>query len=308
MFLIGSLFFVVGVTCFFYILYRFLTCVEVGKLIVLVACCGAFSLDLRASENLPGMDHAPWTGYFSAYIRRGFEFGVDGDGKCEIFLKTKAGKRVGVSRTIKIYPEILVVLPDGKRKIKRLNKGCKMSTRQKPGKNHQKVNFIAETSDGVRIVFDIRYEGNEILLDGKIIDRGSLMKGQLFFVYRVLVPAMYSSTYKKTRDSKKVKSRMRKDRIRFVRAKDGRVVKLKSYIDVDLEDEKLAKSGVRQLEVRMDGQEGRRFYFSTENKKGVIYFENKTPHQKGKLWEGYSVRWQRESGDFEMSPLVIEVK
>ncbi|MGB0775201.1 MAG: hypothetical protein ACPGUY_05110, partial [Akkermansiaceae bacterium] len=85
-------------------------------------------------------------------------------------------------------------------------------------------------------------------------------------------------------------------------------VTLKTYEEVDLNDEKNTKDGVTALEVDMDGQEGKKFLFKTEDGKGKFIVENRYRDKKGKLWKGYYVKWYRELGDETTKPFVIEVK
>lgn len=252
------------------------------------------------------MDEMPWTGFLSGHIRHGFEFGVNNEGECEIYLIGKGRKRVGATRKVRIYTEVVVEMPDGKRIVKRLKKNEGFWTDQKPGLKHKEVKFTAETYGDAEVEIFIQYNGNEITLDGRILERGDLKQGKLFITFKVLVPAMYTSTY--AGDDDKAKARMRRDRIKFIRAKDQKTIKLKSYEEVDLEDERMAKEGVTELRVSMDGMERRTFVFTTTDGKGVLGFENKTPKKKGKLWAGYVVKWQRAMGDKKAAPFVIEVK
>jgi len=258
------------------------------------------------AQRLTSMDEQPWLGFFSGYIQRGFEFGVGDEGQCYLFLKTKKGDRVGKDRIIKIYTEVILEMPNGKRVVKRLKKNEGLSTELEPGLKHKEVKYIAECTGDAQIEIQIKYSSKKIIMDGKILDRGSLKTGKLILCHRVVVPAMYSSSYKD--DEKKQKTRMRSDKIKFVRALDKKRVDLKSYEDVDLMDEEMAKGGVIDLTVEMDGQEGRDFNFTTVGGKDVLFFTNKTPKAKGKLWEGYHVVWQREFGDENATPLEIEVK
>jgi hypothetical protein len=101
---------------------------------------------------------------------------------------------------------------------------------------------------------------------------------------------------------------MKRDSIKFTRAKDKKTLRLKSYEDVDLSDEKMAKEGVVEIQVKMDGMEGHNLIFSTVGENGKLAFENKKPKKKGKLWQGYTVEWERKLGDEKMTPLVIEMK
>jgi len=258
------------------------------------------------AQRLNSMNEQPWLGFFSGYVQRGFEFGVGDEGQCYLFLKTKKGDRVGKDRVIKIYTEVIWEMPNGKRVVKRLKKDVGLSTELEPGLKHKEVKYIAECTGDAQIEIQIKYSSKKIIMDGKILDRGTLKTGKLILYHRVVVPAMYSPSYKD--DEKKQKSRMRSDKIKFVRALDKKRVALKSYEDVDLMDVGMAKGGVTELTIDMDGQEGRDFNFTTVGGRDVLLFTNKNPKAKGKLWEGYHVVWQREFGDDKATPLEIEVK
>jgi hypothetical protein len=54
--------------------------------------------------------------------------------------------------------------------------------------------------------------------------------------------------------------------------------------------------------------EGHNLIFSTVGENGKLAFENKKPKKKGKLWQGYTVEWERKLWDKKMTPLVIEMK
>lgn len=270
------------------------------SLIALLIASGA-----APAQQLPSLSKAPWLGFFSGYVRRGFEFGVNNEGACEIHLIGKNKKRVGHTRVVKIYPEVIVENDQGKRYYKRLKEDEGFATTQKAGLEHEAVKFTAESTGDAKVEVSIKYDRDRIIFDGKILDRGKLTKGKIYFGFKVLMPAMYSPTYS---DEKKAKARMRKDKFRFVRAKDGKRVTLKTYEEVDLNDEKNTKDGVTALEVDMDGQEGKKFLFKTEDGKGKFIVENRYRDKKGKLWKGYYVKWYRELGDETTKPFVIEVK
>ncbi|NWK54267.1 hypothetical protein HW115_01485 [Verrucomicrobiaceae bacterium N1E253] len=271
---------------------------------------GCVVLGLRgtagAQTRLPSMVEAPWGGYFSAYERRQFHFGVNDEAQSVLYLIGKDRKRVGETRRLRIYAEVLVETEDGKRTVKRLKNDEGYHSKLKPGLEHKEVTFSATSVGEAKVEMHIQYDGNRVIMDGKILDRGGLKEGTLSFQYKIMVPAMYTDTYKSS--SKKEKARMKRDRVRFLRARDGKKVTLKSYEAVDLGAPELAKGGVKQLIVSMDGQEGRDFVFECENDSQAFEFLNKEPGKKGKLWQGYTVIWKRPMGDDQTSPMVIEIK
>lgn len=264
---------------------------------------------------LPSMEDQPWFQYFSGYTRRSFEFGIDNEGQCSLFLIGENNKkRVGDNRTIKIYAEVLVENADGKTYAKRLKEDEGFATEMKPGLDHKEVRFTAESTGDAKVGIHVKYDRDRIIMDGRILDPGTLKEEKIYLAFKVMVPAMYSNTYNSA-DEKKLKSAMRRDRIKFVRAKDGKRVSLKSYEEVDLSDEGLARGGVTSLEVTMDGQEGKDFLFSTLDGKGVFDFENRYHGKKGALWKGYYVKWkrlynkdQKPQADEKTTPFVIEIK
>gem|GEM_PF-6884231 len=252
------------------------------------------------------MAEAPWGGVFSGYARRGFHFIINDEAQCELFLIDKKRKRVGQSRKVRIYPEVVVELPDGTRISKRLKNDTGYESDQKPSLKHEKVKLTALTVGEAKVEMTISYSGNKITMDGRVLERGTLKEGELYFSYKVMVPAMYTDTY--ASNKKKEKARMRRDKIKFYRAKDRKKVSLLSYVPVNLNDEDQALGGVTEIDVSMDGQEGRDFIFATADGKGVLHFENKVKDKEGRLWEGYQVKWFRAMGDEKASAFVIEVK
>jgi hypothetical protein len=272
------------------------------------------------AASLPVMIKHPWAGFFSGYERRGFEFGIDGEGQCEIYLiASKTKQRIGRSRIIDIQAEVVIEDDQGRLTTKKLKKDS-FSTDLKPGLDHEEVSFTAISVGDAKLEVTVKYERNRIILDGRILDRGSLKTGKIYLGFCVKVPAMYGkSTYAKA-DKKKLKGVMRGDRIRITRAVDKKRVSLKSYEVVDLQDKKIALGGVTEVKVDMDSQEGNHFVFTTLDGKGVIELTHKTPHLKAAMWKGYQVKWMREftgvsakDGDKHktptgISPLVIEMK
>lgn len=244
--------------------------------------------------------------FFSGYERRGFHFGVNDEGQCDLFLIGKNRKRIGATRKVRIFTELIVEDSDGKRSLKRLKNDVGYHTEQDAGLDHEEIKYTAMTTGGARVGVHIKYSGNKITMDGKITDRGKWKQGKLYLNFRIYVPAMYGTSYQK--DQAKAKARMRRDKVRFVRAKDRKRVSLKSYEMVDLRAPSMAKDGIVKLEVNMDGQARRSFHFSTENEKGVLRFENKERDKPGMLWSGYQVVWERPMGDTTAAPLVIEIK
>jgi len=266
------------------------------------------------AQKLPGLSERGWMGVFSAYKRRGFEFVIDHEGRCALYLLTKkTKKRIGMTRTIKIYTEVLVENTQGELSVKRLKEDTGFTTDLKPGFNHEEVKYQAETTGDAKVEVIIKYDRNRIILDGRVIDRGTLKAEKIYLSFKVRVPAMYGTTYDSA-DKKKIKGAMRKDRIKFTRAADKKRVSLKSYDEVDLAADEMAKGGVTDIGVAMESQEGNDFIFTTLDGTGIIDFEN----NKAPLWKGYDVKWKREfseevEGDESkktkgISPLVIELK
>lgn len=263
------------------------------------------------AQQLPHMQDDPWLGYFSGYKRRNFEFGVDNEGKCELYLiGAKTKQRVGHTRIIKIYTEVLVQNAAGKIYAKRLKEDEGFATEMKPGLDHEEVKFTAETTGDAKVEISVKYDRDRIIMDGRVLDQGTLKGEKIYLSFKVMVPAMYGTSYNNA-DEKKLKSAMRKDRIKFVRAKDQKRVSLKSYEEAVLNDEDVAQGGVTELTVAMDAQEGNDFVFTTLDGKGVLAFENSTRSKKGPLWKGYMVKWKREytkETKKGISPFVIELK
>ena len=262
------------------------------------------------SQRLPSMEDAPWLGFFSGYEQKNFDIGVDDEGRIWVYMKKSKNQRIGPTRWIKTYIEVVVESPDGERSIKSLRDDEAFETEQEKGLDHDEVKFSAMTKGGAKVEATVKYTRKGVILGGRILDGGKLAKkGKLFLRYRVSVPTMYGSRYRgKDKESQK---RMEDDVITFVRAKDEKRVELVSYKDVDLAAEENAKDGVLQIKVDMDGMEGKELQFSTLDKKGVFYFENAKPGVKGKLWQGYKVIWEQEIGTEKtkdaIKPLVIEV-
>lgn len=291
--------------------------------------CGVWAMSatimissLVEAQRLPTMNDGDWWGYFSGYQRRNFEFGINNVGEMQIYLMNKRHKkRVGMTRTIKIDAEVLVVSESGNSSIKGLKNEEGFSTEMKPGLDHKEVKFTAKSIGDAKVEITMQYDGDRIIMDGRILDRGTLKEGKIYFVYKVSVPAMYGRTYDDA-DDKKLKSVMRRDKFKFTRADDRKRVSLKTYEEVDLGDDDKAKGGVTDIAVDMSSQEGNVFTFTTLDGSGVIELENKSTAKKAPLWKGYTVKWKREFTEKEthsdtkgrtkmkrgISPFVIRIK
>lgn len=276
----------------------------IGKMTAagLLLACGQ-----AAAQRLPSMSEPPWTGFFSGTQQRNFEFGINDEGAMELYLMSRKKERVGYSRRLRIYPHVVVENGEGKQFYKKLKEDEGFATKMKPGMDHEEAFFTAETKEGAKVEVVVKYERNAVVLDGKVLDRGKLGAGKVFFAYKVAVPSMYYSSYK---NAEKAKARMRKDKFRFVRAVDGKRVTLKTYEKVKLLDAKNAKGGVRELLVDMDGQEGHKLHFATADQKGVLQIKHPRGKTGSMLWQGYEVLWMRplEQGKDAIKPLVIEIK
>lgn len=258
------------------------------------------------AQQLPSMNEVPWVGFFSGYQRRGFEFGINNEGQCELYL-TKRGKkeRASHSRTVRIYTEILVVHDDGKKFIKRMQEQG-LATEDKEGMRHKKVTFTMLSTGNAKVEVTVKYDRNRIIMDGRVLDRGTLKKGKLFLVFKCVMPSMYSMSA--STDQEKMKARMRKDRIKLFRAGETKAVNLKTYLMVDFQNEDVARGGVTKMISAIDGQEGKDFIFTTVSGQGVLQIENRFKNKKAMPWKGYLVKWMREMGDEEQAAFVMEVK
>lgn len=274
------------------------------------------------AQRLPSMSDEPWLGFLSGYSRKNFEFGVNDEGQSEIYLLGQRNeKRVGHTRTIKIYAEVLVETAAGKFSTKKLKEEEGFATEMKAGLDHKEVKFTAESSGDAKVEITVKYDRNRIIMDGRILDRGTLKDGKLYLVYKVRIPAMYGRSYESA-DEKKLKRVMRKDKFRFTRAENKKRVSLKTYEEVDLRDDDKAKGGVTDITVDMSAQEGNVFIFTTLAGTDVIELENKYFDKKAPLWKGYTVKWKREFTETDdvpkgnskakptqgISPFVIEIK
>ena len=277
--------------------------------IVLCFIVCVFSLPLKA-QILPRIKEQPWIGFFSAYEQRGFHFGIHSDGQMHLYLMKSRKERAAATKTIIIYPELCVEDSRGKRSYKRLKEKDGLSTEMKAGLEDEKVTYTAETTGNARIQIDIRYDGNEIMLDGKVLESGEFKEENISVSFKVMMPAFYNSTtYGK--DKKKAKDKMKRDKFRFIRADNGEKESLKVYEKYDLSSKGLGKGVITELEVDMGAQEGKTFIFKTVDGKGEFYLENRYKGNKAEPWTGYYVKWKRpakEEAGKAIKPLVIQVK
>ena len=125
-------------------------CVVIGLTFLWVS-----SMDLFG-QQLPIMKKQPWLGFFSGYERRDFHFGIYNDGECALFLMKSRKVRASMTKTVKIYPEVYVENEKGERSYKRLKEHEGFSTQLKPGLDHEKVSFTAETTGDAKVEISIQ--------------------------------------------------------------------------------------------------------------------------------------------------------
>lgn len=269
---------------------------------------GATILPANA-QQLPSLPELPWVGFFSAYEHRDFHFGIDSEGEFALYLMKNRKERAAQSKVVKVYSEVLVVLDNGKKIYKRL-KDDGLETELEAGLDHKEVVFTAVTEGDAKVQITVKYAGDKVIMDGKVLDRGKLKDGKLFFSFKVLMPAFYQpQTYSKDKD--KAKARMRRDKFRFIRADNGKRESIKVYKEHDLASAELGGGLVTELEVDMDAQEGRTFVFSSLDGKARLQLASRYEGKKSEPWRGYYVKWYRpmeEEKGKEVKPFVIEGK
>ena len=263
------------------------------------------------AQRLPSMlDQREWLGIFSAHQRRDFQFTVDSGALCTIYLMKSRKERASHSKMVKIYTEIVVENNQGKQYSKRLKDDEVLTTTMKPGLDHEEVVYTAETTGDAKVQVMIKYDGDRIIMDGKILDRGTLKDDKIYFCFKVMMPEFYrTQTYGDDKD--KAKAKMKRDHFRITRPKDRKPIKLKVYEEYDFSSKELAADGISKLEVEMTAQEDKEFIFSTLDGKGVLQLENRKKGVKAQPWKGYYVKWYRplkEEKGKEIKPLVIEIK
>ncbi|MFK7910455.1 MAG: hypothetical protein AB8F34_07605 [Akkermansiaceae bacterium] len=263
-----------------------------------------------SAQRMPGMQQQRWLGYLSGYERRDFHFGVATDGQCLLYLMKNRKERASHSKMLKIYPELIVESADGKRSSKRLKEEAGFSTKVKPGLDHEEVSFTAHTTGDAKVQITIKYDDDKVILDGKVLEPGEYKDEKLYFGFKILMPAFYhSATY--GNDKKKAEGKMKRDKLRIVRADNGKAEKLKIYEEYDFSSAELGKGVVTEIESDQDAQEGRKIIFTTVDGKSKFKIENKTRGRNAEPWRGFYVKWHRpfeEVKGKEIKPLVIEVK
>lgn len=263
-----------------------------------------------SAQKLPTMQEQKWLGFLSGYEQRNFQFGVGTNGQCELFLMKNRKQRASHTKTVKIYPEVVVEAANGKRYTKRLKGDEGLSTQVKPGLGHEEVTYTAETAGDAKVQVSVKYEGDRVILDGKVLDRGKLKDGKLSFCYKILMPSFYRpATYGKDQD--KAKGRMKRDRLNLTMADGKKKKKLRIYEEHDFSSADLGSGVVTEIESDQDAQEGRKIIFTTLDGKSTFLIENRYGGKKTAPWRGFYVKWQRpmdEAQGREIKPLVIEVK
>lgn len=257
--------------------------------------------------SLPIVKDSPLRSCFFFVSERAYDFTVDPKGKTQLYFKKKRSKeRAGSDYIVKVKLEVEHKDRSGKVTRKKQDTDT-FYVAVEPSLEQTEQSYVVEVTGGAKVQRSMKYDGERIILDAKVVDLGSYKEGDLSVVLNVVVPAMYPSSYSSA-DKKKLKDKMRRDKFKITRAADATVVSLKSYEEVDLASEEVAKAGFTSLHSKMGAQEGKELTVTSLSGKEPLSISSK---QGGSnmLWKGYTVHW-RAGGDLKKSPspLVIQVK
>ena len=239
---------------------------------------------LPISAELPTLQEKPWLGHFVGYERRGFRFGINEDGRMTLEAKARDGKYLMNDRALNLYVEVIEVSGD-RNYTKKLIAGS-LTTTDPAAKNPNKATFRGKVTGDAEFEATVEFDGDTILLGGRILNNGSI-KNPLVFQVR----ARHSDVYRYSSETK-VKQDAKKDRIEYVRA-DKKKGKLDWLEGIDLSSEEVSGPGLTSVSVEVKCYEGRKFLYAPVGE-GKITLQN-TKFATAAPRAGFSILWRNNA-------------
>ncbi len=248
----------------------------------LVALCLSPLFPLRA-EELPQLNVQPWIGSYAGYERRSFQFLVGNDGEGLLTPMGDKGALMSGRIGIKLQPLIEEVLPDERVIGKQATKdGWEAVT---PATiNPEKLTFRGTVSGGARFEVNLEFDGDEISVGGKLLEKGDLTDPR--FVMRVIVPDVYYFENLIEKREEKAK----KDRVDLLWT-DGKKLKLDLVTPLDAETKEFNGPGIRQARIDIAGYKDNRFELEAgENAVFDLWNRGEVA-----LIEGFTLGWKPDA-------------
>lgn len=245
----------------------------------LVALCLSPLFPLRA-EELPQLNVQPWIGSYAGYERRTFQFLVGNDGEGLLTPMGDKGALMSGRIGIRLQPLIEEVLPDGRVIGKQATKdGWEPVT---PATiDPEKLTFRGTVAGGARFEVNLEFDGDEISVGGKLLEKGDLANPR--FVMRFIVPDVYY--FEKLIEKREEKAK--KDRVELLRT-DGKKLKLDLVTPLDAETKEFSGPGVSQARIDIAGYKDNRFELEA-GENAAFEFWNRG---EAALIEGFTLGWR----------------
>lgn len=248
-------------------------------------CVFSLLLPLGATSfarSLPQLNEKPWAGWFAAYERRDFHFGVTSAGTA-ILIPIHERKDEPVSKRywIEIEPVIEEVRDDGRVVTKKADKEG-WSAITDPTAEGGEISYRGTVTGGASFEVHFETDRDTIRGGGRLLDRGELTKHPIRFAIRVKIPNVYHYVA----DEERVEDMADGDRIRIERA-DGKKMTLDGWEPVWAEKE-VSGPGIRTASIRLEGYDDRDIDLDS-GKGGLFEFWN---GEKRPLHKGFTFGWR----------------
>jgi hypothetical protein len=232
------------------------------------------------AEELPQLNVQPWVGSYAGYERRSFHFVVGNDGEGLLTPMGERGELMSGRVGIRLQPLIEEVLPDGRVIGKQATReGWEAVTPATT--DPEKLTFRGTVAGGARFEVNLEFDGDEISVGGKLLEKGDLTDPR--FVMRFMVPDVY---YFEKLIQKRVE-KAKKDRVDLLWT-DGKKLKLDLLTPLDAETKEFNGPGVSQAWIDIAGYKDHRFELEA-GENAVFDLWNRG---EAALIEGFTLGWK----------------
>jgi hypothetical protein len=243
-----------------------------------------------AAAELPTLGQPPMLGFHTGYMNKKYQFGIAGNG--EITLKMVDNKGVVSPSPFHVRFTIGVeeTLPDGKTLLRAIKPETLESAQAHNG-NFEKTVLKAKVNGDAVVEATFEQIRGAILVGGRVLEPGPLVKNPLRFTVRMYFPTPYPHDLDidKQTDKKAAKvfeEKIKNDRI-TMKWTDGKGKKLGFFEDVDATSAEVNGPGIAAAEIEVSVCAGKEFLLtSSPNTAMKLYNAKPAP-----LYRGFTLQW-----------------
>ena len=267
-----------------------LTCQRTNRGVWTVGVVAAFSGILGISPlkaELPAFTEKDWLGYFVGLDTKTYKFGITAQGKATLRLLGKNGEPLNEKLGPSIQFLVEEVMPDGKVVAKAFLPES-LESAQPPTLKPKNVVFQGKVAGDAKFEVTMHQDGDVILLGGRILDPGTLIKNPLRFSIRLKFDNAYP--YEKAdRDKKAQKefeNKIKDDRIQLSWT-DGKRGKQSTSETVDAASAELNGPGIATARIEFSSYQGHKLQIAA-SPPSLMKISNSPA---GPLQNGFLLTW-----------------